>query len=90
MKVEAWINHGKAGEPMRTESLEIKEDLLPHHEMGLSYTRTGYGSKIPSRFKVKMPGNPRWYRVYSMCFGNASSDYVIIGGESIFVNVHIQ
>lgn len=88
MNISAWINHGKAGEPMLTENLEIKESLLPHHKMGLCYTASGYGSKLPTRFKVKMPNNPRWYRVYSVCYSNVSSEYIIVGGEKITVNIH--
>jgi hypothetical protein len=37
-------------------------------------TVTGYGSKIPTRYMVKING--RWRRVYMACFGNAGTCYI--------------
>ena len=62
---------------------EFRLDDLPHkikmlwwQEQGLQYTRTGYGSKIPTRHMVKLPGSNRWRRVYCCCWSNAGTCYV--------------
>jgi hypothetical protein len=55
-------------------SLEKKEDYLPFHKLGLSYTRSGYGAKIPTIHKVKI--NNRWRRVYCCCYSNSGTCYV--------------
>lgn len=54
--------------------VEHKEKPLPHHDQGLSYTATGYGSKIPTRYMVKWYG--RWYRVYCMVYSNSGTCYI--------------
>jgi hypothetical protein len=65
---------------------EYKEVPLWHHEQGLSYTASGYGAKTPSRYKVKI--GSRWYRVYSACYGNASSEYVTVKGQRLYVSFY--
>lgn len=58
---------------------------MDHHIHNLSWTATGYGAKIPTRWMLKIitPVKYRWhtYRVYAMVYGNSSSLYVIIKGE---------
>ena len=80
---ELYLQHGKAGEPMTTEKVEFIEAPMFHHDNGLSYTATGYGSKLPTRYKVKWGG--RWYRVYSVCFSNCSTEYILSKGKKIIV-----
>lgn len=41
---------------------------------------TGYGSKIPTRFMVECSDN-RSRRVYAICYSNAASLYIIVGGK---------
>jgi hypothetical protein len=41
-------------------------------------TVTGYGGKIPTRYRLTYAGRNR--RVYAMSYGNAASLYVIVGG----------
>lgn len=72
--------------PMATVQVDFKEETLPWQEKGLQYTATGYGSKIPSRYMVKFDN--RWRRVYSVCYSNVSTEYVIIDGEKIIVNFY--
>ena len=43
-------------------------------EKGLTFTATGYGSRIPTRWKVKFNG--RWRRVYVRCYSNAGTAYI--------------
>ena len=47
---------------------------------------TGYGRKIPTRYKVKLTDN-KTRRVYCVNYGNAGSVYVIIGNEWHFLDV---
>ena len=55
------------------------------HEKGLSQTRSGYGSKLTTPYKVEYKGNMR--RVYCVCYSNIGSLYVIIKGENVFLGV---
>lgn len=41
---------------------------------------TGYGSKIPTRYMLKLDG--RWHRVYVMQYGNSGTPYVIHRGRT--------
>lgn len=55
----------------KTESLklEVVETKAP-----LNFSRTGYGSKIPTCYKVNYFG--KWLRVYAKCFSNVSTMYI--------------
>jgi len=69
------------------EDLESKDAPMPHHLAGLSYTRTGYGKKIPTRRMVRLPGNPRWRRVYCAIYSNIGTCYVTVpGGDWVVIN----
>lgn len=57
-------------------TLETKVQLLWWQERGLSFTSTGYGRRIPMRYMVRLPGDPRWRRVYCAVFGNNGTCYV--------------
>jgi hypothetical protein len=67
------------------ESLESREDPLPHHLAGLSYTRTGYGRKIPTTRKVRLPGEKIWRRVYCCIFSNIGTCYVEKKGNWVVI-----
>lgn len=71
-----------------TQSVEARESSLWWQDRGLSFTATGYGSRIPTRYMVKFNG--RWRRVYCRHYSNAGTLY--IGklsplGENITVSV---
>lgn len=68
------------------EDLESRDEPLWWHKQGLSYTRTGYGRKIPTRTMVKLPGNPRWRRVYCCIYSNIGTCYVTKGKDWIVIN----
>jgi hypothetical protein len=55
-------------------------------QKGLSYTATGYGSKIPTRFMVRTIGQ-KWRRVYCAIFSNVGTCYVMHGKEKTIVEV---
>lgn len=54
--------------------VESKIEPLPWQELGLSYTASGYGSRIPTRHKVKFHG--KWRRVYCRIFSNIGTLYI--------------
>ena len=56
--------------------LEHKDAPMPWHTAGLTYTRSGYGSKIPTPHMVKLPGGKRWRRVYVSIWSNSGTAYV--------------
>ena len=62
------------------EDLERKDAPMFHHMRGLSYTRTGYGKKIPTATMVRLPGDPRWRRVYCCVYSNIGTCYVLTRG----------
>ena len=61
---------------MYLDDIEHKQVLLPWQKAGLTYTRTGYGRKIPTSHMVKLPGGKRWRRVYCCLFSNSGTCYV--------------
>ena len=65
--------------------LESKDAPLWWHLKGLSYTASGYGSKIPTPTMVLLPGCNRWRRVYCMIYSNAGTCYVLRKGERVIV-----
>jgi len=69
-----------------TVGVESKENEMRHHRLGLQYTATGYGSKLPTRHMIRFDG--RWYRVYSICYSNVSTEYVLIDGEKVTVQTY--
>lgn len=73
--MQAWLQH-KGGEngPFMTERVAVKEKPLWWQERGLSYTATGYGRKIPTRYMVQHGG--KWRRVYCCIFSNSGTLYI--------------
>ena len=65
------------------ELLESKIELLPWQKQGLSYTATGYGSKIPTQYMVKHGG--MWKRVYCAIYGNSGTCYVMQDGKKLTI-----
>lgn len=84
--MRAYLQFGDLGGPYLTLAVEHKEKPLYHHIHGLNYTATGYGSKLPTRYMVRF--NNRWYRVYSVCYSNVSTEYVLIDGGRVKVTIH--
>ena len=74
-----------------TRSCEVKEKPLWWQDKGLSFTASGYGSRIPTRYLVKF--NDKWRRVYCRIYSNNGSLY--IGklspvGKNLFVNLETE
>lgn len=49
---------------------------------------SGYGSKIPTAYRLQVRNGTR--RVYAMCYGNASSLYVIVEGKDQFLGPDVE
>ena len=63
----------------------VKRVELPWQRAGLTYTATGYGDKIPTRYKV-WAGHV-WQRVYCCIYSNIGTCYIIRKGERTVVSV---
>lgn len=79
MTRKMYLNFGGAfcetpSGPMLTVEVEWKESRLRWQELGLSYTATGYGRRIPSSYMVKWEG--KWRRVYVCQYSNAGTAYI--------------
>ena len=59
---------------------------MTHHKLGLSYTATGYGEKIPMPYKVRTI-DQKWRRVYCRIFSNVGTLYVMHGKEKTIVDI---
>jgi len=51
-----------------------------------NYSRTGYGSKLPTSRMIQCDGHTRWYRVYVMCYSNCGTAYIIKNREKLVVS----
>ncbi|WYW04252.1 hypothetical protein Kompost2_00002 [Pseudomonas phage vB_PpuP-Kompost-2] len=79
-----YVQVGKAGEPMVTVAVESKVNAMRHHRLGLSWTASGYGSKIPTEHMVQYDG--RWRRVYCAIYSNCGTCYILIDGNKCTVS----
>ncbi len=75
MKDRAYIDPAKLG--------DVFTRLLPHQIAGLSYTATGYGSKIPTTKMAQYNG--REYRVYCMIYSNIGTCYITVKGCQLII-----
>jgi hypothetical protein len=89
MKFETVKNGPRAGELVRLScngpAVIVRE--LPWQKMGLSYTATGYGGKIPTRYMVRTV-DQKWRRVYCAIFSNNGTTYVMHGKQKTIVEVN--
>lgn len=66
--------------------VEHKIKPLWYHEAGLSQTATGYGGKLTTSYMVHYLN--RWYRVYSMCYSNCSTEYILSKGVQLLITTY--
>ena len=57
---------------------------LWHHEHGLSYTASGYGSRLPTEWMIRH--EKKLYRIYCVIYSNAGSIYVVIGKTRYYLS----
>lgn len=58
---------------------------VAHHLAGKSYTRSGYGSRLPLCGKVRVDG--RLYRMYCDCWGIPSGPYIVRKGTIVWLDL---
>lgn len=80
--------HDGAKDTFWTLEVPVKISMLEWQKRGLSYTATGYGAKIPTRYMVQFNG--KWRRVYCRIYSNSGTCF--IGklqpvGENIIVDI---
>ncbi len=89
MNFETVKNGPRVGELVRLScngpAVMVRE--LPWQKMGLSYTATGYGSKIPTRYMVRTI-DQKWRRVYCAVFSNVGTTYVMHGKDKTIVDLN--
>lgn len=56
---------------------------------GLSYTASGYGAKIPTRYVAKFFNGLR-RRVYCTCYSNAGTYWVYVSGERVILREYLR
>ena len=66
------------------DTLEQKQQLLPWQERGLSYTASGYGSKIPTSRMVRVDN--RWRRVYCTIYSNIGTCWFVQDKQKVIVH----
>jgi hypothetical protein len=57
-----------------TISVPVVSKPLWWQEKGLSYTASGYGPRIPTRYMVKV--NNKWQRVYCCIYSNIATCFI--------------
>lgn len=62
---------------------ETKISLLWWQKQGLSFTASGYGRKIPTRWMIKF--GKRWYRIYCTIYSNVGCLFICHKGREISV-----
>lgn len=67
-------------------AIPSKHVMLPWQRMGLQYTASGYGRKIPTTIMVQLPGSPRSRRVYCCIFSNSGTCYVTRGKDWVTID----
>ena len=48
---------------------------MRHHALGLQWTASGYGSKLPTRYMIHV--GKAWRRVYCAQYANVGSFYIV-------------
>lgn len=60
---------------------------LWHHVANLSYTKSGYGNRIPTRYKIAIRDEKKaTRRVYCVIHSNVGSLYIFIKGVKVFLD----
>ena len=71
---------------LQVKAVEVIEKPLEWQKRGLSYTATGYGKRIPTRWMVKVNGKLR--RVYVAVYSNNGTAYIGKLSDGYFVNIY--
>lgn len=63
---------------------DVWENPLRHHVLGLTYTASGYGLKIPTRYMLSVDGGCI-RRIYATCISNVASYWVVVSGKKLYL-----
>ena len=78
--LQPWAN----SKGLFADKSELLEAPLDWQKAGLTYTASGYGTKIPTRYKISFNG--KQYRLYATHYSNAASTWFTVKGQRIYVN----
>jgi hypothetical protein len=67
-----------------TTACDAKVSTLWWQDQGLSFTASGYGSRIPTRYMVRWYG--KWRRVYCRIYSNVGACYIGKPSDSLIVS----
>lgn len=69
----------------KIEDFKIKPLLW--QKRGKQYTVTGYGSKIPTEYMIKVNDDcgRRWHRIYCSIYGNSGASYIIVKNRRKYI-----
>ena len=62
------------GDYHNPQPVPVRESLMAHHLAGLTWTASGYGARIPSRYMVHING--KWRRVYCRIYSNIGTMFI--------------
>jgi len=72
-------------ETITVDKSELVERLLWWQKQGLSFSGSGYGGKIPTRYLYKR--NNILKRIYCACYSNCGTCYIMSGKDKIILRV---
>lgn len=90
--MEAYINtfvqrRDGSRDSFLTQMVNVREKPLAWQIAGLTYTATGYGRRIPSRYMVRWFG--KWRRVYVCQYSNSSTLYIGNLADHVTVSLNL-
>ena len=57
-----------------TQSVPYRHAPMAHHRLGLTWTASGYGARIPTEHMVQVAG--KWRRVYCRIYSNIGTLFI--------------
>jgi len=73
-----------AGQFVRLPVVKLNQKIVNAPRSGR--TVSGYGKNLATNYMVRTVDN-KWRRVYAVCYSNASTLYVRIGGSRVIVDL---
>ncbi|MDP2262665.1 MAG: hypothetical protein Q8K24_05850 [Hydrogenophaga sp.] len=68
-----------------TIAVDVKRQELPWQKMGLSFTASGYGARVPTPYMVRF--NDKWRRVYCRIYSNIGTLFIGKLSDNLIVNI---
>lgn len=88
--MKAYIKTYSAREDGKRDSyatigVDCRRNPMRHHKLGLSYTVTGYGKRIPTEYMIRF--NDKWRRVYCVIYSNIGTLYIGKLSDNLLVDI---